>query len=94
MHANLVAGFARYLSLQIPDESNQNVNARTAIIPLPPGKVVPRLTPQLVHEVSRWAKMPGVKVVDGIGIAPGSNPSSYAYIKPSVHANLFRIPPP
>jgi Tol biopolymer transport system component len=82
----------RYLSLQIPDESNQNVNARTAIIPLPPGKVVPRLTPELIHEVSRWAKMPGVKVVDGIGIAPGPNPSSYAYIKPSVHANLFRIP--
>jgi len=80
----------RYLSLQIAD--SKNPNARTAIIPLPPGKVLPRLTPELVHDVSGWAKMQGVKVVDGINIAPGLNPSTYAYIQPSVHANLYRIP--
>jgi hypothetical protein len=82
----------RYLSLQIADKSGKNPNARTAIIPLPPGKVLPRLTPELVHDVSGWAKMQGVKVVDGINIAPGLNPSTYAYIQPSVHANLYRIP--
>jgi hypothetical protein len=82
----------RYLSLQIADESGKNPNARTAIIPLPPGKVLPRLAPELVHDVSGWAKMQGVKVVDGINIAPGLDQSSYAYIKSSTHANLFRIP--
>jgi eukaryotic-like serine/threonine-protein kinase len=82
----------RYLYLQIPDETGQNRNARTVSIPLPPGKSLPRLTPDLVHNPAAWAKLPGVKVVDGTGIAPGSNPSTYAYIKPSVHANLFRVP--
>jgi hypothetical protein len=82
----------RYLSLQIADKSGKNPNARTANIPLPPGKVLPRLTPELVHDVSGWAKMQGVKVVDVINIAPGLNPSTYAYIQPSVHANLYRIP--
>jgi Tol biopolymer transport system component len=82
----------RYLSLQIPDKSGQTLYARTAIIPLPPGKAVPRLTPELVQDVSGWAKMPGVKVIDGTGISPSPNPSIYAYVKSSVHANLFRIP--
>jgi serine/threonine protein kinase len=82
----------RYLSLQISDKSGKNTDSRTAIIPLPPGKVLPRLTPELVHDTTGWTKMPGVKVVTGTGIAPAPNPSTYAYIKPSVHANLYRIP--
>ena len=82
----------RYLSLQIADKSGQNNNARTAFIPLSPGKTLPRLTPALVHNPAGWAKMPGVKVVEGINIAPGPDPSTYAYVKPSVHANLYRIP--
>ncbi|HEX5229209.1 MAG TPA: protein kinase [Bryobacteraceae bacterium] len=82
----------RYLSMQISDKSGKDTNARTAIIPLPPGKLLPRLTPDLVRDPTGWAKMPGVKVVDGIRIALGLTPSTYAYIKPSVHANLYRIP--
>jgi hypothetical protein len=82
----------RYLSLQIADKSGKNPNARTAIIPLPPGEILPRLTPELIHEPAGWTKMPGVKVVDGINIAPGLDQSTYAYIKTSRHANLFRIP--
>lgn len=83
---------SRYLSLQIGDESGQNPNARTAFISLPPGKLLPRFTPELVHNPARWAKMPGAKVVDGVNIAPGLDQSTYAYIKSSTHANLFRIP--
>jgi hypothetical protein len=41
---------------------------------------------------SEWANVPGVTIVEHDRIAPGPNPSTYAYIKPSVHANLFRIP--
>jgi serine/threonine protein kinase len=82
----------RYLYLQIADVSGQNLNARTAVIPLGPGKVLPRLTPELVHDPAGWAKIPGVKVLDGVNIAPGPNPSVYAYIKSSNQANLYRIP--
>jgi hypothetical protein len=70
----------------------KNPNARTAIIPLPPGEVLPRLTPELIHDPTHWTKMAGVKVVDGINIAPGLDQSTYAYIKSSTHANLFSIP--
>jgi eukaryotic-like serine/threonine-protein kinase len=83
---------SHYLSLQIPDKAGQDLNARTAFIPLPPGQLLPRLTPELVRDPARWAKMPGVKVVDGINIAPGLNPATYAYIKSSTHGNLYRIP--
>jgi len=82
----------RYLYLQIPDKSAQNLNARTAAIPILPGETLPRVPPEAVHDPAEWAKVSGVKIVEQTNIAPGLNPSTYAYIKPSVHANLFRIP--
>jgi eukaryotic-like serine/threonine-protein kinase len=82
----------RYLYLQIPDKSGQNLNARTAAIPVPPGKSLPPIPPAAIHDPAEWAKVPGVKMVEHDSMAPGPNPSTYAYIKPSVHANLFRIP--
>jgi hypothetical protein len=65
---------------------------RTAVIPIPPGEPLPQLPPAAVHDPAEWAKVPGVKIVEHENISPGPNPSTYAYIKPSVHANLFRIP--
>ncbi len=82
----------RYLYLQIPDKSGQARNTRTAAIPIPPDKTLPRLPPEAVLDPTEWAKVPGVKIIDHTGIGPGLDPSTYAYIKPSVHANLFRIP--
>jgi serine/threonine protein kinase len=82
----------RYLYLQIADKSGQSLNVRTAAIPIPPGETLPRLPPEAVHDPSEWAKVPGVKIVEQTNIAPSPTPSNYAYIKPSVHANLFRIP--
>ncbi len=82
----------RYLYLQIPDNSRSSVNARTAAIPIPPGETLPRLLPEAVRDPTQWANVPGVKIIERINIAPGPDPSTYAYIKPSVHANLFRIP--
>ncbi len=82
----------RYLYLQIPDKSGQNSNVRTAAIPIPPGETLPRLPPQAVRDPNEWAKVPGVKILEQTYIAPSLTPSTYAYIKPSMHANLFRIP--
>ena len=82
----------RYLYLEIADKSGQNQHAATAAIQIPPGETVPHVPPEAVHDTIQWAKVPGVKIIQDTGIAPGPNPSTYAYIKPSVHANLFRIP--
>jgi serine/threonine protein kinase len=82
----------RYLYLQIPDKSGQNLNARTAAIPIPAGETLPRLPLEAVQDPTQWAKVPGVKIIERVNIAPSPNPSTYAYIKPFVHSNLFRIP--
>jgi serine/threonine protein kinase len=82
----------RYLYLQIPDKSSPSINARTAAVPIPPGQSLPPIPPAAVDDPTEWAKVPGVKIIEDTYIAPGPNPATYAYIKPSVHANLFRIP--
>jgi WD40 repeat protein len=82
----------RYLYLQIANQSDLGLNVRTAAIPIPPGDTLPRLPPAAVRDAAIWTKLPGVKVIEQTNIAAGPNPSVYAYIKPSVHANLFRIP--
>ena len=83
----------RYLYLQIPDKSGQNLNAtRTAAIPIPAGETLPRLPLEAVRDPAEWSKVPGVKIIERVNIAPSATPSTYAYIKPFVHANLFRIP--
>ena len=82
----------RYLYLRIPDKSGRDIDARTAAIPVPSGEPLPPIPPAAVHDPEEWIKVPGVKIVEHTNIASGPNPSTYAYIKPSVHANLFRIP--
>jgi serine/threonine protein kinase len=81
-----------YLYLQTADKSDQGLNARTAAIPIPPGETFPRVPLEAVQDSTFWAKVPGVKLIEQTNIAPSPTPSMYAYIKPSVHANLFRIP--
>jgi hypothetical protein len=63
-----------------------------AAIPIPPGKTLPPLPPGALRQPEEWAKVPGVTIVEHDKIAPGPNPSTYGYVKPSVHANRFRIP--
>jgi len=82
----------RYLYLQIPDKSDPSVNVRTAAIPIPPGEALPRVPPETMQDPAKWAKVSGVKIVERINISPSLTPSTYAYIQPSMHANLFRIP--
>jgi hypothetical protein len=65
---------------------------RTAAIPIPPGEALPRVPPETMQDPAKWAKVSGVKIVERINISPSLTPSTYAYIQPSMHANLFRIP--
>jgi hypothetical protein len=82
----------RYLYLQVASRSDLALNVRTVAIPIPPGETLPRLPPAAVQDSAEWAKVPGVKVIEQTNIAPSPDTSVYAYIKPSIHANLFRIP--
>jgi hypothetical protein len=80
------------LYLQISGKFGQSVYKRTAAIPIRPGQSLPAIPPAAVDDSTAWAKVPGVKIVEHDNISPGPDPSTYAYIKASAHANLFRIP--
>jgi serine/threonine protein kinase len=84
----------RYFYVETATASRENPIGRTAAIPVPPGKTLPSIPPATVRQPAEWARIPGVEIVEHDAIAPGPNPSTYAYVKPSVHANLFRIPLP
>ncbi len=38
------------------------------------------------------ALFPGSYLIDGYELAPSADPSVYAYVKTTMHRNLFRIP--
>ncbi len=82
----------RYFYAQIAPASRENPVGKTAAIPIPAGTILPPVPPLPNDHRPEWANLPGVKIVEHDRIAAGPNPSTYAYIKPSVHANLFRIP--
>jgi hypothetical protein len=64
---------------------------RTLAIPVPPGETFPPWPAAGVHPGADGLAIPGTRVVNQANIAPGLG-STYAYVKPTVHANLFRIP--
>jgi eukaryotic-like serine/threonine-protein kinase len=82
----------RYLYVQIAPPTSEGDPGKTAAIPVPPGQTLPPLPENAVHNPSEWAKVPGVKIVNQGRIAPGPDPSTYAYVKFTGHANLYRIP--
>jgi len=82
----------RYLYVQIAAATSGGFPGKTAAIPVPPGQTLPPLPENAVRDPAEWAKVPGVKIVNHDGIAPGPDPSTYAYVKSTSHANLYRIP--
>jgi len=79
--------------LYISEVSNRKVN-RTLVLPIPPGKPLPELPPGGIRSFEDGAALPGARVIEQAGLAPGPDPSTYAYTKTTVHRNLFRIPLP
>ncbi len=82
----------RYLYIEIAAATSAGSPGKTAAIPVPPGQTLPPLPENAVHNPSEWARVPGVKIVNHDYISPGPDPSTYAYLKSSGHANLYRIP--
>jgi len=68
--------------------------SRTFAVPVPPGKPLPPLPPSGLKSEADLAKVPGVKVIEHGAISPGANPSVYAFVRSSVHRNLYRVPVP
>lgn len=82
-------GMFLYLALQ---RSSRTSSGKTLAIPIPPGETLPDLPASGIRGLSDAALFPGSRVVEGWAISPGPDPSVFAYVKTTVHRNLFRIP--
>jgi len=66
-------------------------NGRTVAIPVPSGETLPQLPEGGFGNEIDAATIPGARVIADNDIVPGPDPLTYAYVKTSTHANLFRI---
>lgn len=78
-----------YIAVRRPSRTGPG---KTLAIPIPPGEIFPILPDSGLRGLEDAALFPGARVIDAFGISPGPNPSVFAYIKTTVHRNLFRIP--
>jgi len=78
-----------YLFVQKPSRTD---SGKTRVVPLQPGEMLPRLPPSGMRSADDVTSFPDSYVIDRYGIEPGPDPSIYAYVKTTMHRNLFRIP--
>jgi hypothetical protein len=67
---------------------------KTLAIPIPPGETFPNLPVSGIRGLEDAAAFPGSRVIDRYDLSPGPDPSVFAYVKTTVHRNLYRIPLP
>jgi DNA-binding winged helix-turn-helix (wHTH) protein/Tol biopolymer transport system component len=82
-------GGALYLFLR---KSSLSDPGKTRVVSLRPGEMLPTLPPSGMRALDEPELFPGSHVIDAYGISPGPDPSVYAYVKTTMHRNLFRIP--
>jgi len=68
-------------------------DGRTYIVPLPPGKILPKIPPGGFDSEQEIARLPGAHMIDAIG-APAPSRDVYAFERRTVQRNLYRIPIP
>ncbi|MGH9631245.1 MAG: TolB family protein, partial [Bryobacteraceae bacterium] len=71
--------------------SSRTSPGKTLAIPVPPGETFPRLPASGIRGPEDARALPGARLIDGYRISPGPDPSLFAYVKTTMHRNLFRI---
>jgi eukaryotic-like serine/threonine-protein kinase len=67
---------------------------RTYVLPLLPGRMLPEVPEGGFRSEEEIAKLPGVRIIDGVDVATGAAPDAYAFSRETVQRNLYRIPVP
>jgi hypothetical protein len=80
----------RFLYVGVQPESRERPGT-TAAIPLPAGAMLPDLPVLGFRSTDDPLAVPGARLVDGYYISPGPDPSIFAYVKTTMHRNLFRV---
>jgi len=81
----------RFLYVAVVPSSRTSAG-KTVAIPVPPGESLPNLPASGIRGLDDAAAFPGSRVIEAWHISPGPDPSVFAYVKTTVHRNLFRIP--
>jgi len=78
--------------LYIPvDLASRKSAGRSLAIPMGPGETLPKFPAGGIEPGSDASVIPGAQIVDRAELAPGLDPSHYAYVNTTVHRNLYRI---
>jgi hypothetical protein len=80
-----------YLGLEPPSRAGPG---KTVAIPIPPGEILPGLPATGIHGLEHAAAFRHARLINGWGISPGPDPSVFAFLKTTMHRNLFQIPVP
>jgi serine/threonine protein kinase/Tol biopolymer transport system component len=68
----------------------QAKDSQTVAIPVSPGEL-PELPDGGIRSLEQASALRGARLIEGMDISPGPDPSIFAYIKTTTHRNLFRI---
>jgi Tol biopolymer transport system component len=82
-------GNALYLHVR---KSSLTDPGKTRVVPLQSGEMLPKLPPSGMRALDEPDLFPDSYLIDAYGISPGPDPSVYAYVRTTMHRNLFRIP--
>ena len=84
----------KFLYLWFFGHGRMEAAGKTFVLPVRPGVGLPALPPAGIKSLAEANAVPGVEVIQRGAIAPGPNPSVYAFTQQSVQRNLYRIPSP
>lgn len=83
----------KFLYVGLPPNSGLP-GAETLAIPVPAGETLPKLPVSGIRGPEDAKSLPGTRVLDGWFLSPGPDPHTFAYVKTTMHRNLYRIPVP
>jgi hypothetical protein len=74
--------------------NSHTTRGTTLAIPVAAGETLPKLPTLGIRGPEDAKGLPGSRLLDGWFLSPGLNPSIFAYVKTTMHRNLYRIPVP
>jgi hypothetical protein len=74
--------------------NSHTTRGTTLAIPVAAGETIPKLPSWGIRGPEDAKAVPGTRLLDGWFLSPGPDPSTFAYVKTTMHRNLYRIPVP
>jgi Tol biopolymer transport system component len=82
----------KVLFISTQTHSQIGIGGSTYAVPLPPGRIFPRIPPGGFRSEAEIARLPGARRFDAYDATPGPTADVYAFSRQTVQRNLYRIP--